>query len=173
MRILNRWNGVLIMDTGDVALPGADLRGANLSGADLRGADLSEANLRGADLRGANLSVAYLRGANLRGADLRGADWEALRQEMREFKQFFAPEIPGLIQALKDGRVNGSVYEGKCACLVGTCANLRGAKYDTLPHDSDSYLERLALAIETGDTPENSQIVSLIVSMLEETAVPV
>ncbi len=89
MKILNRYTGTVLFDSGDANLfdanlCDADLRNANLSDAnlfdanlcdaDLRGADLRGANLRDADLRGANLSVADLRGANLSVADLRGAD---------------------------------------------------------------------------------------------------
>ena len=72
MKILNRFNGSIIGDTGDANLCDANLRGANLRGANLRGASLSGADLRGASLIDANLRGASLSGADLRGASLRG-----------------------------------------------------------------------------------------------------
>lgn len=67
-----------------LALPGCDLRsanmlqfnlrGSNLRGADLRGADLRKADLRGADLSGARLLGAQVVEANLSGAILTGAE---------------------------------------------------------------------------------------------------
>jgi hypothetical protein len=132
---------------------GADLRGANLSDADLRGADLRGANLRDADLYGANLSGADLRdanlydanlyGANLSGANLRDADLYGAN--LRSFKADFfmtllhaQSEVPYLIAALKEGRVDGSQYEGECACLVGTLANGSGKQYNEAFPDCSS-----------------------------------
>ncbi len=79
MKILNRFTGTEIHDTGDANLRDANLYGANLYDANLRDANLRDANLydanlRDADLCGANLYGADLRGANLYGANLRGAN---------------------------------------------------------------------------------------------------
>ena len=126
----------------------ANLRDANLSGADLRDADLRDADLRGADLRGADLRDANLRDANLRGANLRSfkADmWMTLMQSRAE--------VPALIAALKEGRVNGSQYGGECACLVGTLANAKAVDYHTMEHDHDNPAERWFMMINKGDKP--------------------
>ena len=99
--------------------------------------------LRGADLRGADL-----RGADLRGADLRSfkADlWMTLAQNRAE--------IPALIASLREGRVDGSQYEGECACLVGTIANAKGANYASMEHNSDNPAERWFMMISKGDKP--------------------
>ena len=124
----------------------ADLSGANLSGANLSGADLSGADLSGANLSGANLSGAYLsRAENLTDTQLRPiiADlWFILSQARAE--------IPAMIAALKDGRVDGSTYSGECACLVGTLEN---AGASDLPHMSGSPAECWFLAIRKGDKP--------------------
>jgi hypothetical protein len=64
-------------------------------------------------------------------------------------------EVPGLIAALVEGRVDGSQYEGECACLVGTLANVRGAEYTTaFPDFSSSHpAEQWFLMIRKGDKP--------------------
>ncbi len=142
----------------DANLRGADLSYADLSGADLRGANLRDADLRGADLSGANLRYANLRGANLRDANLRGADLSGAN--LRSFKADFwailttaRKEIPGLITAMREGRVDGSTYSGECACLVGTIANVRHVSADTLERDSSRPAEQWFLMIKKGDKP--------------------
>lgn len=145
----------------DADLSGADLRGADLRGAVLRGADLSGADLRDADLRGAVLSGAVLSDAVLRGADLRDAVLSDA--VLRSFKADFwsilltaRNEVPGVIAALKEGRVDGSTYAGECACLVGTIANVRGVDvYDSseIERDSNRPAEQWFLMIRKGDKP--------------------
>jgi hypothetical protein len=140
----------------DAYLIGADLRGANLIGANLRdayliGADLRGANLIGANLRDANLRDANLRGADLRDADLRGANLRSFKTDFWAILHTAQAEIPALILALKDGRVNGSTYEGECACLVGTIANVRGVSYSTLETDASRPAERWFMMIGKGD----------------------
>ena len=77
------------INTSELDLAGANLRGVNLGGADLRGVNLSGADLRGADLSSARFEEVYglgpsrikeviyfssLNGANLSGANLRRAN---------------------------------------------------------------------------------------------------
>jgi uncharacterized protein YjbI with pentapeptide repeats len=172
-------------------LDGADLKGANLVGANLAGANLAgaylagaylvsanldsanlkcaylvDANLKCADLNGvhledANLAGAYLEGANLVGANLSGANLESIKQDIYAILDLAKPEVPGLLKALQWGGVNGSTYEGACACLVGTIANLRGCKYRQVAGIEPDYrrpAERWFLAIRQGDTPQTSQV---------------
>src|SRR3546814_14106043 len=103
---------------------GLAVRGARKNGADLSDAYLRDADLRGADLSGADLSGAYLRGANLSGANLsgaylRGADLRAFKADFWMILLGAQKEVPGLIKALKAGRVNGSTYSGACEGQVG------------------------------------------------------
>jgi hypothetical protein len=165
-------------------LSAADLRAADLSAADLRAADLSAANLSAADLRAADLSAADLRAAdlsaaNLSAADLRAADLSAA--DLRDAKDdFFAVlaaaknEVVGLYQALCDGRVDGSTYEGECACLVGTIANVRHASYHDLGEDlrpnADRPAERWFMGIRKGDTPESNPVSGVTKGWVEEWA---
>ena len=151
-------------------LNGANLSGAYLSGADLRSADLGSANLSGADLRstylsGADLRSAYLGSANLSGADLRSAylgsaNLQSIRADFYDVLSHAGREVPALIGALKNGRVDGSTYTGECACLVGTIANARGvdvhSDFFPIPRDASRPAERFFMGISKGDTPETN-----------------
>ena len=128
-------------------------------------------NLSGADLSDANLSDADLRDADLRGADLRGADLSRIKRDLFEIFAATHPEIAGLRQALADGQIDGSTYEGDCCCLVGTIARNRGCRFDAVAcvqPDSDRPAERWFLAIRPGDTPETSQIAKITVEWIDE-----
>jgi hypothetical protein len=143
-------------------LRGADLSDANLRGADLSDADLSGANLSGADLIGANLSGADLIGADLSGADLIGANLSGAKSDVFDILLRATPEVPALLAALRAGRINGSVYEGECACLCGTIAKTRGVSVDALGFANASRpAERWFLAIRQGDTPETSAVAKI------------
>ena len=111
---------------------------ANLSGANLSDANLSDANLSGANLSRANLSRANLR---LFKADM----WMTLIQNRAE--------VSALIAALREGRVDGSHYQGDCACLVGTIANAKSVVYETIEHNSNNPAERWFMMISKGDKP--------------------
>src|SRR3990167_170073 len=138
-------------------LEGANLKGANLKGANLKGANLKGANLKGAYLKGAYLEGAYLEGANLKGAYLKGAylegaylegaylegaylggaylegaDLGGTKADIFKVLDLAPKEVPGLRQALIDGRIDGSVYSGECACLIGTLANVRQCNYQDM-----------------------------------------
>ena len=107
------------------------------------------------------LEAANLAGANL--ADAKNDFWEILLRTPHE--------IAGLRLALVDGRVDGSTYEGPCACLVGTIANVCGKSYRDMAGvkpDSARPAERWFLAIRKNDTPETSQISRITVEWLDE-----
>jgi hypothetical protein len=155
-------------DLRDANLSAADLRDANLSAADLRAADLSAA-----DLRDANLSAADLRAANLRDANLSAADLRAIKVDFFDvlLRASSNGEVPGLIAALKEGRVDGSTYTGTCACLVGTIANVKDCEYTQIPNlmpDSNRPAERFFLNIDEGDTPETNKCAKIAVEWAEE-----
>jgi hypothetical protein len=137
-------------DLRDADLRDADLRGAVLRDADLRDADLRGADLRGADLRGADLRGADLRGADLRGAVLRDADLRPIKADFYMILALGHKEVPALVAALRDGRVDGSTYTGSCACLVGTLEN---AGATGIPHAATSPAEMWFTPIRKGVTP--------------------
>jgi len=156
-------------DLADANLTGADLADAYLTGANLTRANLTRAYLTGADLAGAdladaNLADANLTRANLTRADLAGANLSAIREDFVQVLNAAPAEVPGLLEALRAGKVDGSTYEGDCACLVGTIANVRGCYYGelgALKPDSSRPAERWFLAIAKGSTPENNPVAKI------------
>ncbi|MFM0503918.1 pentapeptide repeat-containing protein [Paraburkholderia caffeinilytica] len=156
---------------GGADLRSADLRSANLRSANLGGADLRSANLRSADLRSANLGGANLRSANLGGADLRSADLQPIRADFYDVLSHAGKEVPALIDALKNGRVDGSTYTGECSCLVGTIATARGVDvYGDdfgIQTDSNRPAERFFMGISKGDTPETNQVSKIALEWAE------
>jgi uncharacterized protein YjbI with pentapeptide repeats len=107
-------------DLSNADLSNADLSKADLSNADLRKADLSKADLHNANLHNADLSKADLSKADLSNADLSNADLRNFKSDLWMTLTQNVQEVPSLVEALRGGRVDGSTYEGSCACLVGT-----------------------------------------------------
>ena len=165
--IVSRWSRTTVLFTGRPgetkreAMLRAASEGANLSGAYLSGAYLSDANLSDADLSDANLSDADLSDANL----------SVIREDVRSVLAAAPAEAPGLLAALREGRVDGSTYEGPCACLVGTIANVRGVEHTALGDlrpDADRPAERFFMGIREGDTPETDPVSAIAAKWVEE-----
>jgi hypothetical protein len=139
---------------------GANLFGANLDGANLFGANLDGANLVGASLYGANLYGASLDGASLYGAKNIQQDWlKTVRDDMWAILDKSPSEVPALLVSLRAGKVDGSTYEGKCACLVGTLAKARHCGYREIPGlepNASRPAEVYFGGILKGHTPDNS-----------------
>lgn len=78
---------------------------------------------------------------------------------------FASPEVPALLEKLRAGDVDGSIYQsGGKGCFVGTLACARGVAYDQLPGivpNSESPIERFFLGIRDGNTPENNQLAAI------------
>jgi uncharacterized protein YjbI with pentapeptide repeats len=155
----------------DANLTGADLTGADLTDANLTGADLTDANLTDANLTGADLTGAGLRDANLTGADLTGAGLRVIRDDIWAVLCSAPAEADGLRLALVEGRIEGSVYKGECACLVGTLANLRHCgeyAITGLSPNPNRPAERFFLAIRKGDTPETNRASKMALQWVDE-----
>jgi hypothetical protein len=115
--------------------------------------------------------VSYLYGANLYGANLDGANLAPIRDDYYAVLLAAIPEIPALREAIIQGHIDGTVYQGECACLVGTIANAQHRNYQTLENitpNGDRPIERFFYAISKGDTPETSQFSKLALEWLDE-----
>ena len=159
--IKNRWTGAVIFTSKD---------SETLLHA-LERAVEEKVNLDGASLVGANLVGANLDGASLVGANLDGASLDSIRNDFWDVLIRARHEIPELRKHLVEGKVDGSVYEGECACLVGTIANIKHCKYDeikALKPDSTRPIECFFMGIKTGDTPETNQISKIVVGWIDE-----
>lgn len=135
---------------------------ANLSNANMSDTNLSDADLSDADLRYANLTSADLTGANLSGA----------KDDLFVVISKAKAEIPALKQAMREGKINGSCYEGDCCCLSGTLLNAAENQQDkdNILSVRDAYrpIERFFLAIQPKDTPENNPIAKIVYEWIEE-----
>ncbi len=155
----------------DANLSYADLSYADLSRADLSYANLSDANLSGANLSDANLSRANLSRANLSYADLSRANLSGAREDFRSVLDLAPAEAPGLLLAIREGRIDGSHYEGDCCCLVGTIANLRECRYDRIDGvtpNSSRPSERLFMGISPGHVPAINPVAKIVEGWIME-----
>ena len=75
-------------------------------------------------------------------------------------------EAIGLREALISGLVNGEVYKGDCACLVGTLE--KSGNKNTPRRDSGRPAELWFYNIKTGDTPANNPFSRLAVEWIDE-----
>lgn len=90
-------------------------------------------------------------------------------------------EVPALLAALKEGRIDGAVYVGPCCCLVGTLADAAGKSVWDVPwrHEVDGLSNGLARSpsspaedwffdINEGDTPATNECSEITVEWVEE-----
>lgn len=75
-------------------------------------------------------------------------------------------EILTLREALVLGLINGEVYEGECACLVGTLEKSKNA--NTPKRNSDRPAEVWFSNIKEGDTPQTNPFSRLAVEWIDE-----
>ena len=109
--------------------------------------------------------------ANLRDANLGGANLTVIRDDLWAVLCSAPTEAASLRQALLDGQVDGTQYEGKCACLVGSLAKAKGCRYTDIPGltpNSQRPSERFFAAILPDHTPANSQFAKLAVEWIDQ-----
>lgn len=127
-------------------------------------ADLKDA-LQRAVTTGAALTGAVLTDADLRDADLRG-----FRDDLWAVLSTAPHEAQAVLDALRAGKVNGYVYEGDCACLVGTIANAKGCHYTAIPGlvpDARRLAEVWFMQIKP-QTPENHPPAKIAAEWIED-----
>jgi len=145
-------------------LSDADLSYTDLSYTDLSYTDLSDTDLSGANLRRTNLYCADLRRADLNYAKLSGANLSGAKEDFLREVLKMPGELEFLRDAIRNGKINGSVYDGECACLAGTLSKATGKSWSIFKDDSpieidaSSTLARFFMGIAEGDTPETNPI---------------
>jgi hypothetical protein len=153
----------ILKDTG---LAYAELSYASFDNAFLVGTDLT-----GARLNHASFSNAYLNDVDLTDITFEGADLTPIKNDFFRILLRAIPEIPNLVKALIDGKIDGSIYEGYCACLCGTLEKSKNYKIKENVHierNSDSPIERFFMNIHPGDNTENSEYVKQVFRWLIE-----
>ena len=119
--------------------------------------------------------------ANLHGADLRGANLEKLPEDYinqcsRDILFIFSclkSEVPFLREKLIKGEIEGTQYEGDCACLIGSLANADGGiekVCEAIPFykkGTHNPGEAFFLNIHKGDTPENNSFAKHALKLID------
>ena len=156
----------------------ANLTDADLIRANLTSADLTRANLIRANLIDANLTDANLTRANLTCANLTSANLTFAKNDMFLVLLHAIPEISFLKKNIIEGKIDGSTYDGDCACLSGTLVNScflnkNNTKSEVLEsiisvRDSGRPIEKFFLAIKPGDTPENNAASKIALEWINE-----
>lgn len=81
-------------------------------------------------------------------------------------------EVAALREALIDGKINGSVYSGDCACLFGTIAKVRHCDVKELKGvvrpNSNRPIEVFFYSIQVGNTPKNSRHAKCAVEWIDQ-----
>ncbi len=102
---------------------------------------------------------------------LKSGAFESIRMDFFGRMLLAQHEVPALRQAIVDGNVSGSSYEGPCCCFVGTIAKAAGCYYKELPllkPNSESETEKWFFGIQQGYTPENNEIARITVLWIDE-----
>jgi uncharacterized protein YjbI with pentapeptide repeats len=151
-------------------LSNANLSNVDLSNANLHYSILSNVDLSNAYLNNAYLNNAYLNNTNLSNTDLSKANLSEIKEDLFRVLENAKPEVLGLYKALIEGRIDGTIYEGECACLIGTIANIRNVDVSTLKRNPLNPIERWFFSINKGDIPKTNQISNITKIWIEEFA---
>ena len=148
------------------------------------GSVLFELKIEDNDIKN-TLEKAVGEGANLRGANLRGAYLEGAKNIPQSYINMCSRDILFILQALKKevpflrkklikGEVDGTQYEGECACLIGTLANADGSVEEVcgvIPYYEKGLHnpgEQWFFQIKKGDNPENSFFAEHALKLVDE-----
>jgi hypothetical protein len=99
--------------------------------------------------------------------------WESanIRDDLWAVLCSYPSEILTLREALLAGLINGKVYEGDCACLVGTIAKTQGVHFKYLKSikpNGNRPAELWFWNIKTGDTPSTNKFSALALKWIDE-----
>jgi hypothetical protein len=110
-------------------------------------------------------------------------DLAAVKKDFLSVVSKLPGEVPYLRLAVIEGRIDGSVYYGECACLKGTLARkAAGFTFDNVSgaavfiefalgmscNISESQAEQFFYHIEEGDTPATNPYAAVVLDWLDE-----
>lgn len=104
-------------------------------------------------------------------ASLNGASLDSIRDDLWAVLSASPKEVAGLRNSIVKGKIDGSTYEGECACLVGTLANERRCNYESIPGlkpNSSRPAEVWFFNIRTGDTPTTNKFSGMALQWIDE-----
>ena len=122
-------------------------------------------------IRDALMKALAAKGNILPGDDLIDADLTPFRDDVWAVLSAAPAEAEAVLAALRAGKVDGSCYQGKCACLIGTIANARQCTYQDLGilrPDSCRMAELWFTRISPGDTPDTNHSAKLAAEWIED-----
>lgn len=106
------------------------------------------------------------------------AQREEARADIRKIFSLAPDEVVGVRDALIAGKIDGSVYDGGCCCLVGTIAKLRGITVirqacnypleKAIRADYKRPAERFFAHINADDTPKDNGYSKLALQWVDE-----
>lgn len=164
---------------GHATFRGAILRRTNFTGCSLRRAIFDDADCTEAVFTHAAFTdLTYWNGAIMRGACITGTDpWSLshaqvldqvdllpLRGDLGRILDAAPAEVSQLLELLREGRIDGTMYTGACCCLLGSIARIRGDHYlelPDLPPNSASPAESFVQGIRR-KTPKTNQAAEIL-----------
>jgi len=153
------------------SLMNCEFYNCNFDGANLYATCLHDSTFSNCSVNNTVFTKAQLEDCLFEDTDLLTANLEEIKQDLWRVLEYALPEVPGLIQAVEKGRINGQVYDGACACLVGTIANFRGQnpeRLDGIETNIDSPIEMFFLNIEESNNPYNHEVSRVVHTWLKE-----
>ena len=99
-------------------------------------------------------------------------DEKEIKEDFYKVLDIAKHETKSLYDSLCSGKIDGSKYEGECACLVGTIAKARHENYKklgiNLRPNSNRPSEQFFMMIRKGDMPENNPASAKVKEWMEE-----
>lgn len=121
-------------------------------------------------LKAAIAADSDLSDSDLSGSDLSGSDLDQIKYDFFGHMLMQKHEIPALREKLIGGEIDGTCYEGKCSCFMGTIATAAHVHYENLNLKPNAYsaTEKWFTGLKPRDTPENSSLASITLGWIDE-----
>lgn len=82
------------------------------------------------------------------------------REDLYRWLDLFPDRVPALLDAVRQGRLDGSTYHGKCRCVIGYLSSRPLSDAWEFGSDRPDSIEEFVQGIIPGDTPSNSPVMA-------------